>query len=356
MSYRFSLGSVLAIFATGILLCNQGPHTKSTSATPASDDKHVMIVFIHGTMLPLPNIQACKASLQQSFAKDQPNKKSLYQSYLDNLKQESIYCYQPSGADGLHPAENQQSARIASLMFQDFYKKPCSCYTFSWNGRLSSSRRKKTAQLLYQSLVTEITNLRKQHSNVEVVLICHSHGGNVALNLADVNPQDAGLTIDKLVLLGIPVQSETSDYIPHHRFKKVYNFYSRGDLVQKLDIVSTTDHASARTFKNHPNLIQIELSCGATQPRHNELWLFGGKNNWLYRHKKLSFAPFPFFVFLPIVLDQLDSAFLLSGNVSLNITKDSQKLHFSLSHQQQHLSYFLEQQALKKYHDMVVSQ
>src|SRR5438876_11467675 len=66
-------------------------------------DKHAMVIFVHGTMLPLPSVSGSVHFLRQFFLDEQPSQKSLYQSYLDCLKSHSIYSYQPSGHDGLHP-------------------------------------------------------------------------------------------------------------------------------------------------------------------------------------------------------------------------------------------------------------
>lgn len=97
-------------------------------------------------------------------------------------------------------------------------------YTFGWSGNLSAQARKKAAA----DLAAIICSL-KDPSNL-IRLVTHSHGGNVALYLAE-----QGCTIDELILLACPVQTSTAPYVHDPCFKKVYSLHSHSDIMQVLD-------------------------------------------------------------------------------------------------------------------------
>jgi len=54
----------------------------------------------------------------------------------------------------------------------------------------------------------------------KVTLISHSHGGNVALNLAAIAEKESPLSIERLILLACPVQQETAALVDAPMFKK----------------------------------------------------------------------------------------------------------------------------------------
>lgn len=101
-------------------------------------------------------------------------------------------------------------------------------YIFGWSGNLSLSERRKAAHGLYHEL-------KKLHGTI--TLICHSHGCNVALNLALIaqNHKDTNFAIDTLIFLAGPVQEITKNYVHAPIFKKVFSFYSLSDLTQIAD-------------------------------------------------------------------------------------------------------------------------
>lgn len=155
-------------------------------------------------------------------------------------------------------------------------------YYFGWSGALSARERKKVAHHLYHAII----KIKKQYKATmgeepHIRLICHSHGGNVALNVASVaDKHKKNLTIEQLILLATPVQKETAPLVKHERFKQIYSFYSSSDLIQRLDPQGLsnfgrliTHHGlgdaldninrvgplfSERLFKPHSRLIQIK--------------------------------------------------------------------------------------------------
>lgn len=106
------------------------------------------------------------------------------------------------------------------------------CYLFCWSGILSHEARVQAAQELDKALQDLVARYNK---NCIVTLIAHSHGGNVALNLAGL-PDNHGYVVDSLILLGTPVQKITQEYVNSDLFKNVFAFYSRWDLTQIGDL------------------------------------------------------------------------------------------------------------------------
>ncbi len=219
-------------------------------------------------------------------------------------------------------------------------------YTYGWAGLLSPSRRYADAIGLYQALYDKVSALKKQGITSKIRIIGYSHGANICLNLACVRmlenvPND--LAIDELILIGMPVQSETDYLVCDPMFKKVYHIYSRGDRIQKLDFFSTQRFFSRRIFKERKdftlpdNLVQIQIRItravrtrknkekgphnilnlhdkatlwgkSSTQrdasPGHIELWFFG----WTpanYRDDYI-LTPLPLTVFTPVILDAVE--------------------------------------------------
>lgn len=224
-------------------------------------------------------------------------------------------------------------------------KIPNQYYTFGWAGLLSPSRRYADAIDLYKSLYEKVASLKKQGYSPKIRIIGYSHGANVCLNLACVQlledvPKD--LSLDELILIGMPVQNETDYFVSSPMFKKVYHIYSRGDRIQKLDFFSTKRFFSRRVFKERKgfklpsNLVQIQIRVTRavrtrknqakgprilnlhdkatlwgkssqqrdSSPGHIELWFFG----WTpanYRENYI-FYPLPLAVFTPVIIDAID--------------------------------------------------
>lgn len=147
-------------------------------------------------------------------------------------------------------------------------------YMFGWSGHLSFEARKQAARELY----TALKKIRHEYcyrygTEPKICIITHSHGGNVALNLARVKePTDTALNINELVLLASPVQQATSHYIEDPIFKKVFSLYSDLDILQLADPQGLYAQSQAsltagqeaklfseREFEQHPKLVQAKL-------------------------------------------------------------------------------------------------
>lgn len=216
-------------------------------------------------------------------------------------------------------------------------------YNYGWYGLLSTRLRYFDSIPLYEGILAEVKKFREQGIDPEVRLIGYSHGGNVCLNLGAVRqnePVDQSLKIDELVLLGVPIQCETDFLLTDPIFKHVYQLYSRGDRIQKLDFFSTKRFFSRRTFTPRTyfalpeKLTQIQLRITRAvrsnkreclpcfnlndvpsvsgkskrfrdaSPGHIELWFYG----WTPENYRKNFIldPLPFCIFIPLVLDLIE--------------------------------------------------
>jgi hypothetical protein len=324
----------------------------------ATCKKHLMVIFIHGTRLPYPSLEGFFHSMKTFWGQ---GKQSWYQYYLEALRSKGLFSYQSSSNRGLHEIEQERAcehghssisfiaADIFKHLFQDMtpdkYEK-FSFYNFGWDGKLDKKNRKDSARLLYNELAQELTKQSLRDGIApyqrEIMICAHSHGGNVALNLASIHDtKKQQIHIDRLVLLGTPVQSETEKYINAPIFEKIYNIYSKGDTIQILDMISTRDYLSRRRFscskKNTEALkkvVQVEVKAGRHDPSHGELWLFCGKKNTVYR-KKLAINPLPVFAFVPLICTAIESAMPNAQDIRLSIQKDEDNFWFNFSSKQQ---------------------
>jgi pimeloyl-ACP methyl ester carboxylesterase len=218
-----------------------------------------------------------------------------------------------------------------------------SYYTFGWSGLLSPSARYNDSINLLQTLSKELEeNYWKHGIFPKIRLIGYSHGGNVCLNIAaarqNTDPQSS-ISIDELILVGVPIQTET-DYLSNDPiFKKIYHFFSQTDRIQRIDFFSFNRVFSRRYFRNSNNfrvpnkLMQIDMKFTRSarsrhdnpkrraamvdytkpgiisgrsrllrdcSPGHLEFWFFG----WSPKHYRESFVlhPLPAFITIPYIL------------------------------------------------------
>lgn len=143
---------------------------------------------------------------------------------------------------GLNPAANFEqkyhlrsvaellSAQAPELFSFDTF------YFFGWSGKLKHKARIKAARELYQAVQDLIAHYEEQHhQKPRIRIITHSHGGNVALNMAKIKNCCTDACIDELILLACPVQEQTAHYAHDGLFKKIYSLYSLTDSIQVLD-------------------------------------------------------------------------------------------------------------------------
>lgn len=199
----------------------QKPFIVTNSTHEKQEESPWITVWIHGT--------------QPSF------ETSATKGLRANLKKLSYkYFYCPKGIHALNTQpETNRHYRLARLLQEkdSFRFQTQHFYTFGWSGYLNFQEREEAGSKLYTQLLELIEVYEKQHGKKPYVrLITHSHGGNVALNLAAAEKQQQKrLIIDELILLACPVQEKTVAYIHTPIFKKIYSFYSSLDMLQIVD-------------------------------------------------------------------------------------------------------------------------
>lgn len=198
-------------------------------------------------------------------------------------------------------------------------------YSYGWSGLISQTRRRKEAIRFYNALQKEYADLHAKGITPCIRIIAHSHGGNVALNMAgvhelvgkammppseadypdndqracltdiyrmldelktkphespplvsqkvwDVFPTVAPFAIDELVCLGTPIQPETMHFFFSPFFKTIYNVYSDDDVIQSMDWVSTRRRYSDKRVECSPRtadqarIVQVKLTF--KNPKH----------------------------------------------------------------------------------------
>lgn len=323
-----------------------------TQAHDTAAPKKVRItVFVHGIMSIKPHLSFANI---WRFLKDKVENTLYSETVMTMRKADFFFKNQPMQEIGLHKVDVNRiqkgyaSGLVARLLdevellvhpeniYENHY------YTFGWPGLLSARIRYLEAIPLYKDILGLVQGFRAQGIEPEVRLIGYSHGGNLCLNLGAVRQHedvDPSLTINELILLGVPIQCETDFLISDRIFKRVYHIYSRGDRIQKLDFFSTKRFFSRRIFKQRKyfklpekltqiqmrmtrpvhskkkeqdtqhcyyNLNETPIISGKSKhlrdisPGHIELWFFSWTPSNYRAH--LPIAPLPLLIFLPLII------------------------------------------------------
>src|SRR6266404_5896429 len=127
-------------------------------------------------------------------------------------------------------------------------------YTFGWSGLLSPTNRYADSIKLLESLTLELQEKYwKNGIFPKIRLVGYSHGGNVCLNVAaarrNVYPTSP-ISIDELILVGVPIQTETDYLVTDPIFKKIYHFFSQKDRCVVCDLfVRRSDKFSHKSMR-----------------------------------------------------------------------------------------------------------
>lgn len=184
-------------------------------------------------------------------------------------------------------------------------------YIFGWSGKLCFLERELAAKKLYLELTDLIKSYEKTyHCKPRLRILAHSHGGNVALNLA-LQANDANLVVDELILLACPVQGKNKHLVENSLFKKIYALYSALDIVQIIDPQGIYKHRGAsntffskRLFPHREGLTQMKVKVDRRAITHFE------------------FTQSPFLNLLPNILTGID---LWQKNITY--IEDPNKMH-----------------------------
>ncbi|MBI2352884.1 hypothetical protein HYV11_01405 [Candidatus Dependentiae bacterium] len=305
-------------------------------------------VFIHGSFSLKPHLNISNIV---KMLNDTIEESVYYRSTEINRRDPFFYKNQAMGELGLHkiditrPSKITASPTVAAAFEQmcQFAGYPASdeYYTFGWSGLVSNKLRYIEAGFLYKDLTKIIKQFQKQGHNPLIRILGYSHGGNLALQLGAIhqtkNPNDK-ISIEEFHLIGTPIQIETDYLITSPIFKRIYNWYSRGDNVQSLDFFSFKRFFSKKKFSKRKSLtlpekltqIRIKIShfipkkCTDIDfvptsekerrkcfkeinfdPGHFELW-FMGWTTLRYR-QEFPMNPLPFIVFIPLLTQYINS-------------------------------------------------
>lgn len=331
-------------------------HSKhmESAAAPSNKQEKWVTVFVHGIMSIQPHLTIQNV---MRFIRDDVTH-TVYSKTVEYMRLDPyFYLNQAMQEFGLKKIDiNDLQAGHATSAIAHIYddvtklvapKTTTDYYTFGWSGLLSPTSRYKDSIRLLEELTNELQEKYWKHGIFpKVRLVGYSHGGNVCLNVAAARQKTAPqspLSIDELILVGVPIQTET-DYLANDPiFKKIYHFFSQKDRIQRIDFFSFNRVFSRRYFRNSNNfkvpkkLMQIDMKfirsaqtshdkekqrIAATNftnpsivsgksrllrdcsPGHLEFWFFG----WSPKHYRESFAlhPLPAFVTIPYILHYIN--------------------------------------------------
>jgi len=309
-----------------------------------------MFIFVHGTIKPAEFSFSSLVKIMNDIIDN-----TLYSLAANYLRKDPLfYLSQAMQEEGLKPISltldnTTNTARTIALLYnQQFQALGINAdsilyYTFGWNGLLSDKKRYQEAEKFYKELKKELAILSEKGIYPRITIIGYSHGANVALYLAAVRNNNQEFvndtfTIEKLVMLGVPIQKETDYLVADDLFGKIYHFYSTEDNVQIADIFSSKQLFSSRLFidrkdfkvpekklhqvrlrltkeiklrhKAHNIKVQHEILAHPLvklihkDPGHAELWNFKWGAYW-YR-ETCPINPLPVVAFVPAFLHTID--------------------------------------------------
>ena len=260
-------------------------------------------------------------------------------------------------------------------------------YTFGWSGLISHKMRYEESKILYSSLADELKKLAGQGIYPKIRIIGFSHGGNLALNLATIHDKEHPTdqwNVQELICVGMPVQRETDYLVCSPFFDSVYNFYSRGDHIQKLDCFSLRRFFSNRRFCNNSRyrlpekLVQVEIKitahgknccwrqrgcnelckkhCSDRSPGHMELWFFGWPSTHSSSYRKhFPLYPLPATVFAPKLIDIITQCAPCDKHIILELRPDEElAIVRSRHHNKKKIVPLITQQKLKNLKELAL--
>lgn len=308
-----------------------------------------MIVFIHGTIKP---VEFTFTNLLKLMKNKIDN--TVYVHTAAEIRKDPMFfqgqAMQYLGLQRITEKSPSPGAICLTHLFDkqfDYFEKEKTTrlyYTFGWDGLMNIRKRYEASEKLYQALEKELKKLHAQGITPTIDLYCYSYGGAVGLNLGavrddnpDLNPH--AFTIDNLILFGVPIQKATDYLVSSPIFKKVYNFYSKEDSIQVMDIFSSREFFMDRRFSHRSQfkipekvkqirlrftkkiygedkikntfkdpfqlMASTKLRKKHIDPGHSELWNFKEGSYW-YRDY-FSLEPLPVVALAPSFIHALDT-------------------------------------------------
>ena len=346
-------------FGLALLLANYSQGNELSPIRPKKGEVVWVNVFVHGILRPIVDINDMIQIGRQKL------KRTKYKYTMSYVRKQNLGRHSQAVQEvGLHPIKlepnpNNEGSRAIVAVFKALKKQLGEddhelYYTFGWSGLISYHTRQKAAYFLYQKLIRLCERLRAKGLEPKIRLITYSHGGNVAVQMANFDPWNEAqskLTIDELVCFAKPVQRDNDALIRHPMFKKIYHFYSNGDVPQKLDFVSTSygsshrRYSSRRCFEIPEKLTQARLSFVKTthhgasvtrkagssksvfDPNHVEMWSLGWSPSG-YR-KKSPLFPLPAAALTPYLLSAIRAQPKLGRNLEIEIDTEGDLVKFT---------------------------
>ena len=183
---------------------------------------------------------------------------------------------------------------------------------FGWTGLLSARYRVQAAEELYHALVAYRDACRIQEGcDPEITLIGHSHGGTVALYLAQAEKKfQNNLQISYVCMLGTPIHQEIVSCIEDQLFKNIIVIYSEGDFIQPHDTFSTREHKSYRKMADVINLVDLTQKKSVSRTDilvqvHDDHRRIDHMNMWFLEKSTQitnAFGVFPFVIAVPALV------------------------------------------------------
>ncbi|MEX0672072.1 MAG: hypothetical protein WD068_01840 [Candidatus Babeliales bacterium] len=298
-----------------------------------SVEQHRITVFIHGTFFTSLSAVSIKSVLQ-----DELDESSWYVRMMRSVRKETmllqdqviseegLFEVSPEQIKACHNCDlSQDDKKFGASFIVDAYDRVARTvnqygdfnryYSFGWSGLLSHKKRIDAARTLYNQLIQLIQNYEKKFGvKPEITLVAHSHGGNVAKLLVQIERElDKNLRIKHLVMYGTPIQSETAELVDNEVIETCISCYSDGDNVQGNDIFSSRDRTSKKKLSEIVSLVAFNSSekrrvdvrliynDNPAQIGHMNMWFMG-------RAEKLfeSLDPLPLMVLTPLIIQEID--------------------------------------------------
>lgn len=210
-------------------------------AEPKPDSKIVVTVFIHGTIyVPFTLGSHKDQSLRNDQILLQEGLEWIYRGLLESCEFYDIPDVDPKlGYLYLAAAYSTVAKVINSPKLYTAY------VGFGWSGKWDHDERTKAGLELYAKLCDMRDSYRQRFSQVDIILVTYSHGGNVALWLPEAEKlYKRRLRITSLVMFGTPFYATnkkkkpinekepikgTASCVASPLFKTIISCYSDGD-------------------------------------------------------------------------------------------------------------------------------
>ncbi len=298
-------------------------------------ERHAITVFIHGTFFSSLSAVSIKSVLQDELdesswyvqmAKTVRKETMLLQDQV--IGDEGLFEVSPEKVKGCHNCDlPEEDKKFGAAFIVDAYDRIVRAvgrygdynhyYAFGWSGLLSHKKRLEASQLLYDQLC-DLIEQYKQHygATPEITLVAHSHGGNVAKLLAQVEKdRNCHLKIKYLVMYGTPIQSETASMIESDIIGTCISCYSDGDSVQGSDMFSSKDRSSKKKLSDLVNMSALNAPnkrrCDVRLIFNNDPSRIGHMNMWYMGRAQKVFScldPLPLMVLTPLIIQEVEQA------------------------------------------------